>query len=148
MHRRALLLAAAIAAATIPAACSSDDAEPAAAGQTITVQMTDNQYSPTSFDVEQGETVTFEFVNEGQMTHEAYIGDEQAQEDHAAEMMGDGGHSGDGHSMDMGGDDVVTVEPGDTETMTRTFDEAGTVVIGCHQPGHWESGMKATVNVS
>ena len=52
MHRRALLLAAVIAAATLPVACSSDDAEPAAAGQTITVQMTDNQYSPTSFDVE------------------------------------------------------------------------------------------------
>lgn len=142
MHRRALLLAAAIAAATIPAACSGDDVEPSAEGQTITVQMTDNQYSPTSFDVEQGETVTFEFVNEGQMTHEAYIGDEQAQEDHATDMMG-----GDDHSMDMGGDDVLTVAPGDTETMTRTFDETGTVVIGCHQPGHWESGMKATVNV-
>jgi uncharacterized cupredoxin-like copper-binding protein len=24
----------------------------------------------------------------------------------------------------------------------------GTVVIACHQPGHWESGMKATVTVS
>lgn len=142
MHRRALLLAAAIAAATIPAACSSDDPEPSAEGQTITVQMTDNQYSPTSFDVEQGETVTFEFVNEGQMTHEAYIGDKRAQEDHAAEMMGD-----DGHSMDMGNDGTVTVEPGDTETMSYTFDETGTMVIGCHQPGHWESGMKATVNV-
>ena len=81
------------------------------------------------------------------MTHEAYIGDEQAQEDHATEMMGDGDHSGDGHSMDMGGDDVVTVEPGDTRSMTHTFDDAGTVQIGCHQPGHWESGMKATVNV-
>ena len=142
MQRRALRLAAAFAAATIPAACSSDDAEPSAGGETITVQMTDNQYSPTSFDVEQGETVTFEFVNEGQMTHEAYIGDEQAQEDHATEMMGGGDHS-----MEMGGDDVLRVAPGDTETMTRTFDEAGTVVIGCHQPGHWESGMKATVNV-
>jgi uncharacterized cupredoxin-like copper-binding protein len=142
MQRRALLLAAAFAAATIPAACSSDDAEPSAGAETITVQMTDNQYSPTSFDVEEGETVTFEFVNEGRMTHEAYIGDAGAQEDHATEMMGD-----DGHSMDMGGDDTVTVEPGETATMTHTFDETGTVIIGCHQPGHWESGMKAMVNV-
>ena len=142
MHRRALLLAAAFAAATSPAACSSDDAEPSAGGETITVQMTDNQYSPTSFDVEEGETVTFEFVNEGRMTHEAYIGDEGAQEDHATEMMGD-----DGHSMDMGGDDTVTVEPGETATMTHTFSETGAMVIGCHQPGHWESGMKAMVNV-
>lgn len=142
MQRRALLLAAAFAAATIPAACSSDESETSAEGQTITVQMTDNQYSPTSFDVEEGETVTFEFVNEGQMTHEAYIGDEAAQEDHATEMMGD-----DGHSMDTGDNDTVTVEPGDTATITHTFDETGTVIIGCHQPGHWESGMKAMVNV-
>jgi uncharacterized cupredoxin-like copper-binding protein len=141
MHRRALLLAAAIAAATIPAACSSDDTEPSAGGETISVQMTDNQYSPTSFDVEEGETVTFEFVNEGRMTHEAFMGDEWAQEDHAAEM-GD-----DAHSMDMDGDDTVTVEPGDSATMTHTFDETGTVITGCHQPGHWESGMKAMVNV-
>ena len=142
MYRRALLLAAAFAAATIPAACSSDDAEPSAGGETITVQMTDNQYSPTSFDVEEGGTVTFEFVNEGRMIHEAYIGDEEDQEDHATQMMGD-----DGHSMDMDGDDTVTVEPGETATMTYTFDETGTVIIGCHQPGHWESGMRAMVNV-
>ena len=140
--RRALLLAATFAAADTIAACSSDDTSADAAGDRITVQMTDNAYSPTSFDVKKGETVTFEFVNDGQMTHEAYIGDQQAQEDHATDTMG-----GDDHSMHMGGDEVVTVEPGKSETMTRTFDEDGPVVIGCHQPGHWESGMKATVNV-
>lgn len=141
--RRALLLAAALAAATTLAACSSDDNDTATAGDRITVQMTDNAYSPTSFDVKKGETVTFEFVNDGQMTHEAYIGDQQAQEDHATDMMG----GNDSHSMDMGGDEVVKVEPGTTETMTHTFDEDGPVMIGCHQPGHWESGMKAAVNV-
>jgi uncharacterized cupredoxin-like copper-binding protein len=140
--RRALLLAAALAAATTLAACSSDDTSADEAGDRITVQMTDNAYSPTSFDVKKGETVTFEFVNEGQMTHEAYIGDQQAQEDHATDMMG-----GDDHSMHMSGDEVVKVEPGKSETMKRTFDEDGPVVIGCNQPGHWESGMKATVNV-
>lgn len=140
--RRALLLAAALAAATSLAACSSDDTSADAAGDRITVQMTDNAYSPTSFDVKKGETVTFEFVNEGQMTHEAYIGDQQAQEDHATDMMG-----GDDHSMHMDSDEVVKVEPGKSETMTHTFDDDGPVMIGCHQPGHWESGMKAAVNV-
>ena len=78
------------------------------------------------------------------MTHEAYIGSGTDQDDHAAEMMkGD-----DGHSMHMAGDDLVTVEPGKDAELTTTFDRAGTVVIGCHQPGHWESGMKATVTVT
>lgn len=141
--QRALMLAAVLAAATLPAACSSDDPGSSAEGRTITVQMTDNRYSPASFDVEEGETVTFEFVNDGQATHEAYIGDEQAQEDHASEMTtGD-----DGHSMAMGESHPVTVEPGETKTMTHTFTGTGSVLIGCHQPGHWEADMKATVDV-
>ena len=28
------------------------------------------------------------------------------------------------------------------------FDTAGTFEIGCHQPGHWEAGMRATISVS
>ena len=59
------------------------------------------------------------------------------------EMSGSGGH----HSMGMGDDGIVTVEPGREATLTEVFDRAGTVVIGCHQPGHWESGMRATVDV-
>ena len=55
---------------------------------------------------------------------------------------------------DMGGmhhegaDTAVTVNPGETKDLTTTFDRAGTVIIGCHQPGHYEAGMKATVTVS
>lgn len=142
--RRAALLAAAVAVAVAPAvACSSEQTDASPPDEAITIQMTDNAYSPGSVDVSKGETVTFEFVNEGRVTHEAFIGDGQAQEDHAADMTGGDDH----HSMDMGGDEVVTVEPGASRTMTRTFDEDGSVLIGCHQPGHWESGMKATVEV-
>lgn len=142
--RRALLLSAALAAATTIAACSSDDpgsAAPASPDRVI-VQMSDNSYTPSSFDVKKGETVTFEFVNDGQATHEAFIGDREAQDDHAADMA-----NGEDHSMHMGAGVVVKVEPGESETITRTFDTAGQVLIGCHQPGHWQSGMKATVNV-
>ena len=31
---------------------------------------------------------------------------------------------------------------------TYRFDQAGTMFIGCHQPGHYEAGMQATVAVS
>ena len=33
-------------------------------------------------------------------------------------------------------------------SLTHTFSEVGTYIIGCHEPGHWESGMKATVEVT
>lgn len=127
------------------AACASDDAGSSGAGksETITMKMTDNAFEPENVTVFAGEEITFEFVNDGSVVHEALIGDEQDQEDHEAEMesMGD-------ESMDMGDEDKVQVEPGETGELTMTFDEPGTVLIGCHQPGHYASGMKATVTVT
>ena len=135
-----------VAVATTLAACSGDNGSDQAttSDRTVTITMTDNAYAPKNISAKAGESVTFKFVNDGQMTHEAFIGSEKDQEDHATEMMG--GDSG--HSMNMSGDGVVTVKPGEDAMVTKTFDETGTVIIGCHQPGHWESGMKATVTVS
>ena len=138
-------LTALVIVATPLAACSSDNnsSQATTSDRTVTVTMTDNAYLPTRVSAEPGEQVTFRFVNDGRMTHEAYLGSQQEQERHAAEMSGSGGH----HSMGMGDDGIVTVEPGREATLTEVFDRAGTVVIGCHQPGHWESGMRATVDV-
>lgn len=144
--RALIALIALVIVATPLAACSSDNNSGQATkrDRTVTVTMTDNAYTPKNISAKAGESVTFKFVNDGQMTHEAYIGSEKDQEDHASEMMGGDG----GHSMNMSGDGVVTVKPGGDATLTKEFTEAGTMVIGCHQPGHWESGMKATVTVS
>jgi uncharacterized cupredoxin-like copper-binding protein len=51
----------------------------------------------------------------------------------------------------MGMDDEansVTVAKGETKEFTRTFDKAGTLIYGCHQPGHYADGMMGTVTVS
>lgn len=37
---------------------------------------------------------------------------------------------------------------GKEAALTRTFTEAGTLVIGCHQPGHYAAGMKATLTIA
>ena len=139
-------LTALVIVATALAACSSDNSSSQAtkSDRTVTVTMTDNTYIPKNISATAGESVTFKFVNDGQMTHEAYIGSEQDQDKHAAEMMDDDSD----HSMHMEDRDLVTVEPGDEAAITKEFDESGTVIIGCHEPGHWESGMKATVTVS
>ena len=65
-------------------------------------------------------------------------------------MMDSGTGNGAMGGMSHGGSDAeaITVEPGKTGSLTRTFDEAGTVVLGCHEPGHYASGTKATINVS
>jgi len=43
--------------------------------------------------------------------------------------------------------DAVTVEAGKAGELTHTLTESGTVLIGCHEPGHGEGGMKATIKI-
>ena len=145
---------------TIAACGSGESATPATGSKTIKVSMTDNEFTPNSFEVQAGQEVTFEFTNDGTVDHEAMLGSEAEQEAHQAEMMEDGSHGGgmDGKDgmdgmdrMDHGGNSdaaIITVDPGDTGTLTKTFESAGTVILGCHETGHYEAGMKATITVS
>ena len=113
-----------------------DQATPA---RTIDVRMRDIHYDPAAVTVKAGETVTFMFHNEGDIVHDAFIGDEASQERHEKDMKG--GHHGKG-----GG--AISVEPGKTGSITHTFGKAGTTIIGCHEPGHYAGGMKVTVTVT
>jgi len=95
----------------------------------------------------------------GTMDHHAATTGTTGDVDHHAAMAdgGDADHhrksdstapSGSGHAGGaMHDDDAVTVEPGRSGSITHTFSESGTYIIGCHEPGHWEAGMKATVEV-
>ena len=42
---------------------------------------------------------------------------------------------------------AMTIEPDETEELAWQFTETGTVLIGCHQVGHYAAGMKATITV-
>ena len=128
------------------AACGGGSST-ASSGSTIKITMRDNAYEPASVQVRKGEAVTFEFTNAGAVVHEAFIGDQAAQEAHAMEMSSSssgGGMAG----MDHGEPGMLTVNPGKTATTTYTFNAAGTFLIGCHQPLHYEQGMKITVTVT
>lgn len=128
----------------VPAACGSGSKEAplASAGEdrTVEIQMRDIAFSPTSVDVRAGEKVRFVFTNKGQLTHDAFLGDAAAQDQHEKDMR-----SGHDHGM---GADAVTVRPGKQAQLVHTFDRAGQVLIGCHEPGHYSGGMKVTVNVA
>jgi uncharacterized cupredoxin-like copper-binding protein len=118
---------------------SADDPEPS---RTVDVTMRDIHYEPTGVAVKPGETVRFVFHNEGDIVHDAFIGDEAAQADHEKEMQDGGGK----HHDD--GEHAVTVDPGKTAELVYTFDKPATLVIGCHQAGHSSAGMKITVSVA
>jgi uncharacterized cupredoxin-like copper-binding protein len=109
--------------------------------RTIDIEMRDLAYSPDGVTVRAGERVRFVFRNTGQVAHDAYLGDEQAQMDHDAEMSSMGG-------MHHGGGDAVTVEPGESGELTHTFQCGESVLIGCHQAGHYSAGMRLAVDVT
>ena len=134
------------------AACGGDDDTTAAgdgtsSARTVEVEMVDIAFEPDALEVRSGETVRFVFTNQGEMPHDAFIGDEEAQADHEAEMReSDEGHGG-GHGTDDE-ENAVTVEPGDTAELTYTFERGATVEIGCHQPGHYDAGMTIEVDLA
>lgn len=110
--------------------------------------MVDDAYEPTEVEVAAGGEVAFVFDNGGTALHEAYIGDEATQEKHAmtmaeAEESGETEHGG-GH----GDAEVLEVEAGDDDRLSHTFEQPGEYLIGCHQPGHYEDGMKLRMTVT
>lgn len=150
LHRPVLGLVVPLVMAVLAGGCgggdshhgSSDPKGDAPPGRTIDVTMKDIHYDPTSVEVKAGETVKFVFRNEGSIVHDAFIGDEAAQEEHEKDMRkGDGDdHGDDGHA--------VTVEPGSTGSLTYTFEKPATLVIGCHQAGHYSAGMRVKVTIA
>lgn len=50
--------------------------------------------------------------------------------------------------MDHSDGDGITVPPGETGELTYTFSDAGPVLIGCHEPDHYEAGMVIDVAVT
>ena len=106
----------------------------------IRVTMTDSmRFAPDPITVKAGAPITFIVNNAGLIVHEFVVGTEAEQADHAAEMaMGEMAH---GH------DNALSVEPGKTRSLTLTFAEAGSFLVGCHEPGHYDAGMKATLTV-
>ena len=151
------------AAALLLAACGGDDsdgtnlsADSGDTERTVEIEMVDNSFEPSTLDVSRGETVRFTFTNNGTVAHDAFIGNAAAQMDHEQEMREaeDDGMDDMGTEDGMDGmgteddEDAITLEPGDTGELTYTFDEVGTLEIGCHELGHYEAGMKVTVSIA
>jgi uncharacterized cupredoxin-like copper-binding protein len=171
LRRPAIVLVTLLAA--LLAGCGSDKPATTSSGaRVIQVSMTDDEFTPDVFSVDAGSDVTFRFTNDGSLVHEAFIGSAAEQQAHETEMGGMtsttmGSSSTSMHDSGMGGHDMdttttgmhgsgdatdeadeVSVKPGKTGTLTHHFSSAGTVIIGCHEEGHYAKGMKATITVS
>ena len=111
-----------------------------APARVVPIDMGALRYSSKLITVKAGEAIELRFRNTSTLTHEAFIGDDKAQIDH--EKMSAAMNMGEADTSTM-----VTVKAGATKTLKTTFAKAGRTIIGCHQPGHYGSGMKLTVIV-
>lgn len=109
----------------------------------VNYRLKDNMYEPSStLKIKKGETITFTFTNAGKVLHEAEIGTVATQAAHEKEMLAKGAVA----MPDT--KDRVTMKPGQSKSITIKFDKAGAFQIACHQPNHYQLGMKVPVVVS
>ena len=115
----------------------------------VRVVMNDRfRYRPSSIVVRAGRRVTFSVTNAGKLPHEFILGDRATQLDHERQMQAmpaDGEHMNDHTHGDAAGG--LTVPPGQTRRLTRTFQHPGVVLYGCHVLGHWAAGMRGRIVV-
>ena len=142
------------------ASTGSRDPEASGSGpRTVEIEMVDNAFEPSEVEVTEGETVRFAFRNTGAVAHDAIIGDEMAQDEHEQEMRtadeaaqaDEAGEMGDdmGHGSTASDEEgAITVEPGATGELTYTFAAGEQLFIGCHEPGHYDAGMRLAVGVT
>ena len=98
----------------------------------VEVDMDDQlKFMPNQIGVTQGETVTFLLTNVGTVTHEFAVGPQDKV--NADEVDG---------VLVMEADEIDSHR---LKTVTYTFDGSGPYGYACHEPGHFESGMKGDI---
>jgi uncharacterized cupredoxin-like copper-binding protein len=127
-------------ATAVPSVAASVAPSVAPLSGEVNVVMSDTmRFAPEPITVKAGEEITFVVTNEGLIVHEFFVGTEDEQVEHAAEMAAGG--------MSHGHDNALSLKAGETGSLTMTFADAGSLLIGCHEPGHYDAGMVANLTV-
>lgn len=129
---------AALVALLLAAGGCAGDGDAAASAREVHVKLRYSRFVPDTFAFEAGTTVEFVVENADPIDHEFLIGDEDVQRAHEE---GTEAH----HGARPG---EISVPAGETRTTTYTFEEPGTLLIGCHLPTHYEYGMRGKIEVT
>jgi len=113
--------------------------------RSIALRMDDQmRFTPSQIEVQAGETVRFVVHNAGKTTHEMVLGSDAEIRLHAQAMQQGAGHEA-GHSHGSGA--AITVAAGQKGELVVSFAQAQKLQMACLIPGHYEAGMRGTVNV-
>ena len=116
--------------------------------RSIAVQMDDQmRFTPSAIEVQTGETIRFVVHNTGRAAHEMVLGSAADIQAHAEAMKQPSSAAHDApHSHGTGA--AITVAAGQTGELVVSFPQAVTLQMACLIPGHYEAGMRGTVNIS
>ena len=106
--------------------------------RTISVSMLDTmrfEFVPGLGALKHGETIEFNVKNDGSIRHEFSIGNSEDQVKHALMMRKM-------PNMKHSDPNTVSLEPGESATLSWKFMGSDSVVFACNIPGHFEAGMK------
>jgi uncharacterized cupredoxin-like copper-binding protein len=87
-------------------------------------------FFPNVVKVMEGETVTFNVMTSGTAMHEFMLGPQA-----------------DAFADKEGTPEIADIGPGETKSLTFTFDGPGPFAFACHEPGHFEVGMRGYIVV-
>jgi uncharacterized cupredoxin-like copper-binding protein len=122
----------------VGAAAATRGAAARATDGTVRVTIHYSKFDPAELAVEPGETVRFVIVNTDPVDHEFILGDAEVQRVHE--------EGTEAHHAPRPGE--VAVPAGETVVTTYTFSRiSGSLIFGCHLPGHYAFGMRGTISV-
>jgi uncharacterized cupredoxin-like copper-binding protein len=110
--------------------------------RTVIVDLDDRmRFTPSSVEVQEGDTIRFVLRNQGKMRHEWVLGTDAGLKQHAELMRRQPGMEHDELHM-------VHLDPGQTDELVWTFNRVGRFGFACLIPGHFEAGMAGSVVVA
>jgi uncharacterized cupredoxin-like copper-binding protein len=135
----AMLVSLLLAGAGVATATGWLDRDPAPPPtRTVRIVIHFSHFDPTHIDVEPGQTIRFVVENTDPIDHEFVVGDEQVQQAHEAGT--------EAHHPPRPGE--ISIAPGETVVTTVTFPSRGSLLFGCHLPGHYAYGMRGTISIA
>ena len=107
----------------------------------VAIELNDQfRFSPEEIQVAVGETLQLDFKNTGQMRHEWVLGTPFELSEHMELMRRF-------PNMEHDEPHMVHVDPGQKQQLFWQFNRKGEFAYACLLPGHFEAGMRGTVEV-
>ena len=130
--------------------------------RTIEIKMYDNYYEPKEIKIKKGETIKFIVHNYGELVYEFNIATKEMHIKHQPEMMKMVENeilfadridkkkmkemAKKDHSMGHSHSNSVLLEPNQSAELIWKFSTDTNLEAACNVPGHYESGMVASIN--